>query len=100
VANAAATLRAQEVHGSLAARVWSFEPARRSRTVPKVMGDLTSTTAESVALSKALRKVGFRFVGPTTAYAAMESLGVVNDHLSGCSARRACDEERRALTLP
>jgi DNA-3-methyladenine glycosylase I len=51
-------------------------------------------------LSKALRKVGFRFVGPTTAYAAMESLGVVNDHRSGCSARRACDEERRALTLP
>jgi DNA-3-methyladenine glycosylase I len=100
IANAAATLRAQEAHGSLAAVVWSFEPPRRGRPVPKQLGDLTSTTAESTALSKALRKLGFRFVGPTTAYAAMESLGVVNDHLAGCWARAACDEEREALRLP
>jgi DNA-3-methyladenine glycosylase I len=100
IANAAATLRAQEAHGSLAALVWSFEPPRRGRPVPKRLGELTSTTAESTALAKALRKLGFRFVGPTTAYAAMESLGVVNDHLAGCHARAACDDEREALRLP
>jgi DNA-3-methyladenine glycosylase I len=100
IANAAATLRAQETHGSLAALVWSFEPARPGRAVPEHLGDLTSTTPESTALSKALRKLGFRFVGPTTAYAAMESLGVVNDHLAGCHARPACEEERRSLRLP
>ena len=100
VANAAATLRAQEEHGSLAAVVWSFEPPRRGRPVPKRLGDLTSTSPESVALSKALRRLGFRFVGPTTAYAAMQSLGVVNDHLAGCTARRACEDERRALSPP
>lgn len=100
IANAAATLAAQEAHGSLAAVVWSFEPPRRGRPVPKRLGDLSSTTAESVALSKALRRLGFRFVGPTTAYAAMESLGVVNDHLAGCWARAACEDERRTLSLP
>jgi DNA-3-methyladenine glycosylase I len=64
------------------------------------MGDLVSVTAESTALSKALRKLGFRFVGPTTAYAAMESLGVVNDHLAGCHARDACEEDRRRYPSP
>jgi len=61
------------------------------------MGDLQSTTAESTALSRALRKLGFRFVGPTTAYAAMESLGVVNDHLAGCHVRDVCEQERVSL---
>jgi len=51
-------------------------------------------------LSKALRKLGFRFVGPTTVYAAMQALGVVNDHVRGCDVRAACDAERRALTPP
>jgi DNA-3-methyladenine glycosylase I len=99
VANARATLAAQERHGSLAALVWSFEPTRRGRPVPKRLGDLSSTTAESTALSKALRTLGFRFVGPTTAYAAMESLGLVNDHLAGCHVRAACESDRRALVL-
>ncbi|MGH8991444.1 MAG: DNA-3-methyladenine glycosylase I [Acidimicrobiia bacterium] len=97
IANAGATLAAQEAHGSLAGVVWSFEPPRRGRPVPKRLGDLAPTTAESTALSKALRKLGFRFVGPTTAYAAMQSLGVVNDHLSGCHVRAACEDDRRRL---
>jgi DNA-3-methyladenine glycosylase I len=97
IANAGATLEAQERHGSLASLVWSFEPPRRGRPVPKRLGDLPSTTAESTGLSKALRKLGFRFVGPTTAYAAMESLGLVNDHLAGCHVRAACEADRRAL---
>jgi len=97
IANASAVLATQERHGSLAALVWSFEPARRGRPVPRVLGDLPSTTPDSVALSKELKRLGFRFVGPTTAYAAMQSLGVVNDHLAGCHVRTACDRERRAV---
>jgi DNA-3-methyladenine glycosylase I len=100
IANAGATLVAQERHGSLAAVVWSFEPPRAGRPVPQRMGDLVSVTAESTALSKSLRKLGFRFVGPTTAYAAMESLGVVNDHLAGCHVRDACEEDRRRYPSP
>jgi DNA-3-methyladenine glycosylase I len=96
IANARATLAVRERHGSLAALVWSFEPPRR-RAAPKRLGDLASMTPESAGLSKALRTFGFRFVGPTTAYAAMQSLGVVNDHLSGCHARAVCEEERRPL---
>lgn len=97
IANARATLAAQERHGSLAAVVWSFEPARRGRTAPARLGDVPSTTPDSKALAKALAALGFRFVGPTTAYAAMQSLGLVNDHLVGCHVRTACDRDRRAV---
>jgi DNA-3-methyladenine glycosylase I len=79
--------------------VWSFEPPRR-RGAPKILGDIPAQIPESVALSKALRKVGFRFVGPTTAYAAMQSLGLVNDHLRGCAARKPCQDARASLTVP
>jgi DNA-3-methyladenine glycosylase I len=97
IANARATLAAQERHGSLAALVWSFEPPRAGRPAPRRLGDLPPVTAESTALSKALKNLGFRFVGPTTAYAAMESLGLVNDHLAGCHVRDACEADRKAL---
>ena len=100
IANAGATLLARERHGSLAAVVWSFEPPRGGRPAPERLSDLPSVTAESTALSKCLRKLGFRFVGPTTAYAAMESLGVVNDHLAGCGVRDACEEDRRRHPWP
>ncbi len=99
IANARATLAVQEAHGSLAALVWSFEPDRRGRPVPERLGDLTPTTSESTALAKALKAAGFRFVGPTTAYAAMQSLGLVNDHLRGCHVRAACERDRRATTV-
>ncbi len=99
IANAAATLAVQAERGSLAALVWEFEPVRRGRATPVRLGDLPPQTPESLALSKALRRYGFRFIGPTTAYAAMQSLGLVNDHLKGCHARAACEEERRSLTL-
>jgi DNA-3-methyladenine glycosylase I len=100
IANARATLGVQDDLGSLAALVWSFEPDRRHRRVPVRLGEITSTTPESTALSKELRRRGFRFVGPTTAYAAMQSLGVVDDHLDGCHARAACEAERAALPAP
>jgi DNA-3-methyladenine glycosylase I len=99
IANARATLAVQADRGSLAALVWDFEPARRGRAAPVRLGDLAPQTPESTGLSKALRRVGFRFVGPTTAYAAMQSLGVVNDHLRGCHVRAACEEERRRLAI-
>ncbi len=97
IANARGTLEAQRRHGSLAALLWSFEPPRRGRPVPRRLGDLPTTTVESTALAKALKALGFRFVGPTTAYAAMESLGLVNDHLAGCQVRTACERDRRAM---
>jgi DNA-3-methyladenine glycosylase I len=99
ISNARAALEVQEHHGSLAAVIWSFEPPRRPRA-PRVLGDLPAQTEESAALSKRLRGLGFRFVGPTTMYAAMQSLGLVNDHLVGCSARGPCTRARAAVTVP
>ena len=100
IANARATLAVRADRGSLAALVWDFEPKRRGRAAPVRLGDLAPQTPESVGLSKALRRYGFRFVGPTTAYAALQSLGLVNDHLQGCHVRAACEAERRRLTVP
>ncbi len=99
IANARATLEVQDTLGSLAAFVWSFAPAGR-QPAPATFADLPARTAESGALSKALLARGFRFVGPTTVYAAMQSLGLVNDHLTGCHVRGACTRDRRAAAIP
>ena len=99
ITNAGAVLDVQAAEGSLAALVWGFEPAGR-RAAPKAMGDIPATTPESTALSKELRRRGFRFVGPTTVYAAMQALGVVDDHLAGCPARPACERARKELARP
>ncbi|UDY34227.1 DNA-3-methyladenine glycosylase I [Dermatobacter hominis] len=98
--NASAVLATQERYGSLAALVWSFEPRRRGRPVPADLRELPARTDESVALSKELKRMGFRFVGPTTAYAAMQSVGLVNDHLKGCHVRTACEADRKAAAVP
>ena len=82
----------------LAGLIWSFEPA--TAHAPRSMADVPATTHESTELSKALKKRGFRFVGPTTAYAAMQAMGVVNDHLDGCWVRDACADERARVTVP
>jgi DNA-3-methyladenine glycosylase I len=71
--------------GGLDELLWSFAPAGR-RARPKTLADVPATTPESTALSKALKKAGFAFVGPTTAYAMMQATGMVNDHLVGCVA--------------
>jgi DNA-3-methyladenine glycosylase I len=81
----------------LAELVWSHAPAGRRRA-PRELGDLPPLTPESTALSKELKRRGFRFVGPTTAYAAMQACGVVNDHLAGCWVRSEVERERRALS--
>jgi DNA-3-methyladenine glycosylase I len=84
VANARAVLALRDaLDGGLDALVWSFAPAPRARR-PSA-GEVPATTPESVALSKALKRNGFMFVGPTTAYAAMQACGLVDDHLTGCS---------------
>ena len=91
-----------EERGSLAAYVWGFEPAPESR--PKRFDYETlrqiGTSPESVALSKDLKKRGWRFVGPTTVYAFMQAMGLVNDHLEGCFCRAEAEAERAAFTPP
>jgi len=77
-----------EVDGGLDALVWSFAPAPGELPAPRVLADVPASTPASVALAKALRRHGFVFVGPTTAYAAMQACGLVDDHLTGCVARR------------
>jgi DNA-3-methyladenine glycosylase I len=98
IANAVATVGLRDGGVSLAAMVWGHEP--RKRRAPTDVGQLPSSTAESTALSAELRSHGFRFVGPTTVYAAMQSLGVVNDHLRGCDFRAAAARERARFSLP
>ncbi|MEU6533864.1 DNA-3-methyladenine glycosylase I [Streptomyces sp. NPDC046928] len=75
--------------GELDALIWSHAPDPAARPVPKTLADVPAVTPESTALSKALKKRGLRFVGPTTAYALMQACGLVDDHLADCVARRA-----------
>ena len=98
IANARATLEVQEREGSLAALLWSYEPS--PGPAPRSLAELPATTPESTALSRDLRRRSFRFVGPTTAYAAMQSLGLVDDHLADCYVRPAVEAEREALPRP
>jgi DNA-3-methyladenine glycosylase I len=82
-ARAAAELPA----GGLDALIWSYAPDPTSRPAPTSTRQVPATTPESDALSRALKSAGFRFVGPTTAYALMQACGLVNDHLADCHAR-------------
>jgi DNA-3-methyladenine glycosylase I len=75
--------------GELDELIWSHAPDPDGRPVPKTLADVPAVTPESTALSKALKKRGLRFVGPTTAYALMQACGLVDDHLAACVARRA-----------
>ncbi|MEU9645954.1 DNA-3-methyladenine glycosylase I [Streptomyces sp. NPDC048188] len=75
--------------GDLDALIWSYAPDPAARPVPKTLADVPAVTPESTALSKALKKRGLRFVGPTTAYALMQACGLVDDHLVACVARRS-----------
>jgi DNA-3-methyladenine glycosylase I len=98
VANARATLTVQASEGSLAALMWRYEPGPKAP--PRTLAKLPAFTPEAKELSNELRRRGFRFVGPTTVYAAMQALGVVNDHLQGCYCRKSIEEERAGLTPP
>ena len=67
--------------------MWGFAPDPADRPTPGSMADVPASTPESAAMAKELKRRGFRFVGPTTAYALMQACGLVNDHLAGCCAR-------------
>jgi DNA-3-methyladenine glycosylase I len=88
--------------GSLAAYFWSFEPNAKSR--PKTLDWATLRamphTEQSAILSRDLKKRGWTFVGPTTVYAFMQAMGLVNDHVEGCFCRKEIERERKAFTRP
>lgn len=88
--------------GSLAAMAWRFEPPpdRRPARMTKAAACALSKSRESEALSKELKRRGFSFVGPTTVYAFMQAMGLVNDHLEGCFVRPRVEAARRALRRP
>jgi len=91
--------RAQELvarEGSLAAYVWRFEPGTGELAEPQTV----STSPASIALSKELKKQGWKFVGPTTVFAFMQAMGLVNDHVEGCSIRPKVERARAAFIRP
>src|SRR5215468_5185518 len=94
VANARAALALPE---GLPALLWSFAPVPGARPRPRAFADLAASTPESKAMSGELRRRGFRFVGPTTAYALMQATGMVDDHLAGCW--RASADDRPTTTV-
>lgn len=79
---------AQDLPEGLSDLLWSFAPDRREHPRPATLADVPATSAESVAMAKALKRRGFVFVGPTTAYALMQATGMVDDHVADCF--RAC----------
>jgi DNA-3-methyladenine glycosylase I len=95
IANARGTLALREAGTPLDELVWAHRP-KRHRAVKSIY-DLPNTTPESEALSKALKRAGFRFVGPTTVYAAMQACGVVNDHVLSCFVRKEVQKEIDAV---
>jgi DNA-3-methyladenine glycosylase I len=95
IANARAAHAMRADGEALSELIWSFAPTHRRRA-PRSPDDLPAVTPESTALSKELKKRGFRFVGPTTAYATMQACGVVNDHLAGCFVRAEVEKLRAA----
>jgi DNA-3-methyladenine glycosylase I len=102
ITNAKRAIELVEAEGSLAAFVWRYEPAaaeRPSRITHEVLHELAQTDA-SRALAKDLKRRGWTFVGPTTVYAFMQAMGLVNDHLEGCDARPRVESARASLTRP
>jgi len=98
IANARATLALHEAGETLDALLWSLAPASPAPP-PRSPGEMPAITPESTALARELKRRGFRFVGPTTAYALMQATGIVNDHLAGCVVREAVEAERRSSRL-
>jgi DNA-3-methyladenine glycosylase I len=98
IANARGTLELRKQGTPLNELVWSHRPEKHRP--PRDPGDWQAKTPESVALSKALKRAGFHFVGPTTVYAAMQECGVVNDHLADCFVREEVERAIRAALRP
>jgi DNA-3-methyladenine glycosylase I len=100
IRNARAALAIRESHGSLARFVWSFEPPADERPERVTRATIAPTTPASTRLSKALRKAGFAFVGPTTVHAFMQAMGLVDDHLDGCWVREEVEAQRARFVRP
>ena len=100
--NAKRALELRSEFGSLAAYVWRYEPAKAARPRRVTRAELLrmAITPASIAMSKDLKKRGWSFVGPTTVYAFMQAMGLVNDHLAGCRARPLAEARRRELVRP
>jgi DNA-3-methyladenine glycosylase I len=100
--NAQRAVELVDEDGSLAAYVWRFEPdpASRPKRLTWAAALEMAETPESQALAKDLKRRGWRFVGPTTVYAFMQAMGLVNDHLDGCAIRGAADQARATFTPP
>ena len=88
IANARAVLDARERFGSLDALVWQFVDGVPRNDVRRSLADVPAETAASQAMSRELKRLGFRFVGPTVCYAFMQAVGMVNDHVEGCFRQR------------
>jgi DNA-3-methyladenine glycosylase I len=98
VTNARATLALWDGGLSLAGLIWQYQPVRPN--VPVTLGDIPPNTPEAKALSAELRRRGFAFVGATTVYSTMQSLGVVNDHVTGCNWRDVTERELASFDMP
>jgi len=100
--NAQRVIELRAEFGSLAAYAWHFEPESSLRPGLITLAELKmmSTSAASIAMSKDLKKRGWSFVGPTTVYAFMQAMGLVNDHIEGCGARQQALAARETLTVP
>ena len=102
VNNAKRALELADEFGSLASYAWSWEPPPRERPVPVSWAAVKAmpATPTSTALSKDLKRRGWSFVGPTTIYAFMQAMGLVNDHVDGCFTRAAVERARRGMRRP
>ena len=96
VTNARAFLKVQEEFGSFDCYIWHFVKGKPIRNSWQTMTDIPSSTPESVAMSKDLKKRGFKFVGPTICYAFMQAVGMVNDHVADCFRYRELKNQRKA----
>ena len=98
--NAQRAVELVAAEGSLAHYIWSYEPERRTGGLDRAALAELVHTEDSRTLAKDLKRRGWRFVGPTTVYAFMQAMGLVNDHLDGCYAQAPASEARRAFTAP
>lgn len=96
ISNAARAVEMAEREGSLAAFFWSYEPDPATLPEPQTQ----STSPESIALSKELKKRGWKFVGPTTVFAFLQAMGLINDHAEGCICRQKAFAARRDFVKP
>lgn len=102
VNNAKRALELRDEYGSLAAFAWQYEPSAEAHLYagPEGAAEAPAATPESAALGRELKRRGWSFVGPTTAYAFMQAAGIVNDHEPGCAAGEACAKARAVFEVP